>query len=35
MFPFRITLEEYLKFIEHEVTASEDISLDDINMVTI
>jgi len=34
MFRSRITLEEYLKSVEHEVAAGEDISLDDINMDT-
>ncbi|KAJ8437811.1 hypothetical protein Cgig2_021353 [Carnegiea gigantea] len=33
MFRSRITLEEYLKFIQHEVAAREDVSLDDIDMI--
>jgi len=32
MFRSRVTLEEYLKSIKHEVAAGEDVSLDDIDM---
>ncbi|KAJ8422326.1 hypothetical protein Cgig2_011618 [Carnegiea gigantea] len=33
MFRFRITLENYLKSIQHEDAACEDVSLDDIDMI--
>ncbi|KAJ8424882.1 hypothetical protein Cgig2_017974 [Carnegiea gigantea] len=33
MFRSRITLEEYLKSVQHEDEASEDVSLDDIDMI--
>ena len=33
MFRSRITLEEYLKSIQHEDAAGEDVSLDDIDMI--
>ena len=33
MFRSRFTLEEYLKSVEHEVAAGEDMSLDDLDMV--
>jgi len=32
MFLSRVTLEEYLKSIEHETATGEDVSLDDIDM---
>ena len=32
MFRSRVTLEEYLKSVQHEDAASEDVSLDDIDM---
>lgn len=32
MFRSRITLEQYLKSVEHEAAAGEDTALDDINM---
>ena len=33
MFRSRITLEEYLKSVQHEDAAGEDVSLDDIDMI--
>ena len=33
MFRSSITLEEYLKFVQHEDAASEDVSLDDVDMI--
>ena len=34
MFRSRITLEGYLHFIQHEDTAGEEVSLDDIDMIS-